>query len=149
LGAGLLLLVLLAGRLIRQARRLPAPAAGPADTFRARRQWWVFGLVNAGQWGGIFLASWLLPRLGLAVYFTPVLAVVVGLHLLPLARLFHYPSHYFTAGALLLLAAGCLLLLPPPQWQAYVALGTGGILWGSAGYSLWQASRQLRGQAPA
>jgi hypothetical protein len=142
---GGLLLVFLAGRVLRQANRLPASAAGPADAIRARRQWRVFGLVNAGQWGGIFLAGWLLPRLGLAVYFTPVLAGLVGVHLFPLAQLFRYPSHYLTGGALLLWVAGCLLLLPSPQWQAAVALGAGGILWISAGHTLWRARQQLRG----
>ncbi|TDN37257.1 hypothetical protein E4631_25165 [Hymenobacter sp. UV11] len=144
-GAGLLLLVLLASWVLRQAKRLPAPAARPADAVQARRQWQVFGLVNAGQWGGIFLASWLLPRLGLAVYFTPVMAVLVGVHLFPLARLFRYASHYWTGGAFLLWVAGCLLLLPSSQWQADVALGAGVILWGSAGYGLWRASHQLWG----
>lgn len=145
-GTGLLVLVLLASQVIRQAKRLPVPVAGPAEARRERREWQVFGLVNALQWGGIFFSGWLLPRLGLDVYFTPVIVLLVGLHFFPLARLFHYVGHYLTGGAMLLWVAGCLLLLPPTQWQAHVALGAGIILWASAGFTLWRATRKLRGQ---
>ena len=148
-GLGLLALVLTGSWVLRHAKRLPAPAPDLANTRREQRERRVFGVVNAVQWGAIFFAGWLLPRLGLTAYFMPAIAAIVGLHFFPLARLFHYPVHYVTGGALLVCVLGCLLLLPRPEWQACVALGAGIILWLSASYSLVQAVRVLRNRQPA
>ncbi len=144
LGCGLLALVLTGSWVLRQTKPLLAQTPGPVDNAQKRREGRVFGIVNAVQWGAIFLAGWLLPRLGLSRYFTPVIVLITGLHFFPLARLFRYRGHYLTGGALLLWALGCLLLVPPAQWQGRVALGAGVILWLSAGYSLGRAVRVLR-----
>lgn len=146
LGAGVLALGLAGEWVLRRARRLPVPLPTPTDAAQARREWRVFGAVNVGQWGAIFLAGGLLPRLGFALYLTPAIVLIVGLHFFPLAQLFRYGGHYLTGGALLAWALGCMVLVPPPAWQARVALGAGIILWLSAGYTLGRAAQALRPQ---
>ncbi len=145
---GLLALVLTGSWVLRHVKRLPPPAPGLANDLRRRRERRVFGVVNAVQWSAIFFAGWLLPRLGLTAYFTPFIAGIVGLHFFPLARLFHYPAHYITGGALLAWTLGCLFILSQLEWQASVALGAGIILWLSASYSLGQAVQVLRNTQP-
>ena len=148
IGFTLLALVFTGSWVLRRTKHVLAQTPGTVAAAPARREGRLFGIVNAVQWGAVFLAGWLLPRLGLSLYFTPVVALIVGLHFFPLARLFRYRGHYLTGGALLLWALGCLLVVPPPEWQGRVALGTGVILWLSAGYSLGRTVWMLRPAAP-
>lgn len=53
----------------------------------------------------VFAASLMLPRVGLAQLTLPAIALVVGLHFLPLARIFAGPHYYWTAAALTALSA--------------------------------------------
>lgn len=147
LGFALLALVFTGSWVRRHIKPLLTQTAG--DEAAARREGRAFGVINAVQWGAIFLAGWLLPKLGFARYFTPVIALITALHFFPLARLFHYKGHYLTGGAMLFWAVGCLLLVPPAAWQGRVALGTGFILWLSAGYSLGRAVWLLKQATPA
>lgn len=143
-GVGLLAGLAATGWVLRQVRLLPAPAPTPDAAGRLRRVRRGFGLVNAGQWAVIILAGWLLPRLGLTLYFTPFMVLVVGLHFFPLARLFGYRGHYLTGAALIAWAVGCVLLRPSGEWQATAALGAGLVLWLSAGYVLAGSIAWLR-----
>lgn len=147
-GVGLLALVFTASWVLRHTKPLRRPSQTASDEAQAQREGRLFSLINAVQWGAIFLAGWLLPKLGLALYFTPFIVVVTGLHFLPLARLFRYNGHYLTGVALLLWALGCLWLVPPAAWQSRVALGAGLILWLSAGYALGRAVWLLKQAAP-
>ncbi len=144
LSLGLLALLLTGSWVLRQARQLPPAAPNRANAAKRRREWRVFGAVDAAQWASIFFAGWLLPRLGLAAYLTPLVVGMVGLHFFPLARLFHYHGYYFMGGALVVWPVGCLLVLPQPEWPASVALAAGSILWLSIGYLLWPAVQRLR-----
>ena len=51
---------------------------------------------------GVGAAVILLGIFHLQLFIVPAIATIVGLHLFPLARVFHYPLHYVT-GALLTL----------------------------------------------
>jgi hypothetical protein len=72
-------------------------------------------------------------------YVAPAIAVVVGLHFLPLARLFHTPTHYFTAVLLMVAGLGGTVGLSmgvgsgsSRAWDAGVDFSSAVVLWGSA-----------------
>ncbi|OUJ71982.1 hypothetical protein [Hymenobacter crusticola] len=143
LGLAMLALVGTAGWVLRQTKPWRPQTRGPEEAAQARRQGRLFAFLGMGEGGAIFLVNKLLPQHGLAQYVLPAMALIVGLHFFPLARLFRYRGHYLTGGAMVLWTLGCLLL-PPTMWQAGVAWGTGAILWLSAGYALGRAVRKLQ-----
>jgi hypothetical protein len=74
-------------------------------------------------------------------FIVPAIATIVGLHLFPLARVFHYPIHHVTATLLVLWPAGVVLALPQERLPSVGALGTAAILLVSAAYTLTIATR--------
>ena len=72
------------------------------------------------------------------------MTLIVGLHFFPLTRLFRYPQHHVTGGALVAWALGCLALVPRESLQSTTAFGTGDILWVSAAVTLARGFRQLQ-----
>ena len=125
LAAGAVLLGLRAVQLFRAAKRLPEAAGDPA----VRRR---FSQVNAAQWILISIAALLFHYFGLDNYITNLITGVVGLHMLPLARIFRYWPHYAIGAALIAWAVASLFPVPAASLQAVDAWGTGGILWLSA-----------------
>jgi hypothetical protein len=62
--------------------------------------------------------------------------LVVGLHFLPLARLFAYPPHFVTGASLVALALAYPLLAPSGPRSGLAPLGAGMILWCSAAWAI-------------
>jgi len=137
-----LLLVLAAMHLRRVARRFPRLPDDPA-TGRA------FGWINAIQWIAVAVAAFTLAKLNLDAYVMNAITAIVGLHMFPLARVFRYPVHYATGGALVAWAVFAGLLVPIEQMQGVTALGTGIILWLSAAVTLVLALKIARQPALA
>ncbi len=98
----------------------------------ARRDKW-FHTINAGQWIVILIFGNVLANTGRGAWVIPMAMFVVGLHFLPLARLFTNPGHYFTGAALMACAAIYPFALAGPT-APRGALLAGLILWRSA---LW------------
>ncbi|MCO5979013.1 hypothetical protein [Ideonella oryzae] len=125
----------LLGRALSVHRRhrdaLAALEAQPEAKQRAKRFHWI----NGGQWIAIFVLGNALKWLGLGAWFIPMVIAVVGLHFLPLARLFRYPPHQLTGWALIALAILAPLATGRPD-NAWGPLGTGLILWASAAWAL-------------
>lgn len=98
--------------MIRRGRRL-SQATGMGDTAprRMRRK---FMLVLLGEIVALNIAAYLLIGHHMAQYLAPAIAVIVGLHFLPLAKIFRSPHFFATAVAMTL--AGVL---------AVVAMATG------------------------
>jgi hypothetical protein len=128
-------------RLMQRAGRTPATPEGAA---RNRVFYWI----NAGQWVAVFVALNILHRLRLDVYGVSVIAVVVGLHFFPLARLFRNPLHYATGALMVAWSALVALKAPLDILQGITALGAGVILWLSAVIALALCALALR-RAPA
>jgi hypothetical protein len=122
-------LVAAAFLLMRQARRLPRVA-------KDKRVSRMFLWINVGQWVLIFLLVISLNTLRMRLYTVTAVAVIVALHMFPLAWLFRYKLHYVTGGALLLWALGALFLVPEVHLQSTTALGEGAILWLSSAITL-------------
>ena len=91
-----------------------------------------FGHINATEWIAIVAVSFVLSYLHLDLYIPSSIAVIVGLHMFPLARLFHYSPHYATGSALILWAAVSLFVVPPLRLQSVTCFGAGVIQWLSA-----------------
>jgi hypothetical protein len=121
----LILLVLGAIPLLRQAKHWPRVPADPA----IRR---VFLWANAFEWTGLFAAFFLLSRLHLDNYIFSASTAVIGLHFIPLARIFRSVTHYVTGVALVAWAAISAAFLPIEHLPSDTGFGTGLILWACA-----------------
>jgi hypothetical protein len=109
----------------------PAPAGrAPRERHLPERWWRTVGLVNAGQFVGIALVVAVCVVLGYPELVPPLVCLVVGLHFLPLARLFDQPEYTPTAVALCVVAgAGLLVLLAGPGAEpSRVVIGAGAAL---------------------
>jgi hypothetical protein len=137
----MLILLLTAFYLLRQSRRWPRVPDDPA----VRR---AFAWINAIQWIAVAVVAFSLGRMNLGEYATSAIAAIIGLHLFPLARLFHYPLHYATGTVLVVWAVASAMLVPVDQMQGTAALGTGIILWLSAVVTLAIAVNAARQPVP-
>lgn len=122
---------------IRSARRHTAQFL-PEETARNQtiRRWFV--VVFGTELVLVVLAGFLLTRLGAARFAAPVIALIVGVHFLPLARLFNARALFLTGGLLVLLAllamVALLLGIPlagpsPEHWSFFVSIGAALVLW--------------------
>jgi len=136
-----LILVVTAVRLQRRGKKAGTGAFPEEQKKRADR---IFGIVNAIQWGAIFLDFFLLPRMGYGAFTIPVAVLIVGLHFFILPPLYRHRGNLVTGALLTSWAIACLLLLRGDRMIAWAGLGAGAILWGSAAWALRTATRLLR-----
>jgi hypothetical protein len=61
----------------------------------------IFHFVNAGQWIAILVLGNVLANIGKSDWVLPAAMFIIGLHLLPLGKIFANPSHYVTGAALM------------------------------------------------
>jgi hypothetical protein len=93
-----------------------------------------FRWINAVQWLAVFAANFVLNAMGRPDWVTPAVILIIGLHLIPLARLFRAPRQYVTGLALIVVAlaypwmGGGGLNYPAGEFA------TGAILWISTLY---------------
>ncbi|MFZ1083328.1 MAG: hypothetical protein WAN35_00030 [Terracidiphilus sp.] len=122
---GIVFLLLFAFNLLRLSKRWPRV---PDDPAMGR----AFGRINAIQWIAVAAVAFSFAKLHIDAYVISAITAIIGLHMFPLARLFHYPMHYATGAVLVAWAAASAILAPVEQMQGTAALGTGIILWLSA-----------------
>jgi hypothetical protein len=134
---GLTLLLLAATRLIRQSKQWPRV---PDDPGVGR----AFGWINAVQWVTVAAVAFSFAKLHIDAYVMSAITAIVGLHLIPLARIFRYPAHYVAGTVLVGWSAASALFLPIESMQGTAALGTGIILWASATVTLVLAFQDAR-----
>ncbi|MGW7278111.1 hypothetical protein ACWGIV_07330 [Streptomyces sp. NPDC054844] len=125
--------------LMLTARRLlPASAGGPFPGDRRRR----FLQINALQWLLIVVVAQVCARAGAPVLIPPLVALVVGLHFLPLSAVFEQPR--LRVPAALLSAAGAAGLAvwlaggPGRTVRLVVGVVSALSLWGTA---IWTVAR--------
>ena len=121
----LAVLLAMACWLLREANRFPAAAEDPE---KGRK----FNRINIAQWIAVAVVAFSFARLHIDAYVMCGITAIVGLHFLPLARLFHYGMHYVTGSVLVVWAAASAILVPAEHLQGTSALGTGIVLWVSA-----------------
>ncbi len=101
-----------------------------------------FAVVFTVEMGAIALAIWLFVRSGHTALIAPIVAVIVGVHFLPLAALFRAPAYYVTGIAMSMLAVVCIVAVVAAGghsggrlarlWSSVASLGTAAILWATA-----------------
>ncbi len=103
-----------------------APRRHHAD---AHRGWGMVAIASSAEGVAILVSVNVLNWLGLPGYFLCSVAVIVGLHFVPLARALPYGGVYnYTAAALVAVGvAGCFL--PEPVRNLLVGIGAACVIW--------------------
>ena len=141
---GLVTLVLfgIGGILLKYALSLPKMLS-QEDATEAKRIWVWFGIIFGIEFVLIAISSTLLSTFQRDVFIAPSIALIVGIHFLPLSRLFRVPVFSITGGLLSVLALVALIALllglpiagsSPYNWSLFVGIGTTLILWLTAVY---------------
>ncbi|HLZ61523.1 MAG TPA: hypothetical protein VKR06_31645 [Ktedonosporobacter sp.] len=150
--------LLLGGILLLRASRRLTDQVEEADARRWRRTGMWFGIVFATEGILIAVASVICNAIHRFDLFFPIMALIVGIHFLPLAALFQIKMYYLVGALLCLLAIITLLVVPESvrfggqqitaQW---VVLGFGAalILWGVGLRLLLLGKRLLTSSEPA
>ncbi len=113
-----------------------------------RRGFWLAVGAESAAIVAIFAFALLLHR---PVWIPPLAALAVGLHFLPLARLFRRPLYYVTGAVLCAVCAATILFMPQQWgvrhlqgWLLSAGLGSGMVLWLSVLGMLIQSRTGLR-----
>lgn len=136
--------------LLISSRRVLDQAAGPTRQPRNRTGMW-FCIVFAAEGILIGVASVICNMINRFDLFFPIMAIIVGLHFLPLAALFQIRAYYLVGALLCVLALVTLFAVPErgnlgarPITAQWVVLGFGAalILW-AVGLGLWLLGKRL------
>jgi len=90
----------------RAVRHLPSSSADLAHWMRFRKFFWMDSGI---EWGLMGVAVFVLGRLGRPDLIPQAAGVIIGLHFLPLAKIFRAPLYYWTGGIMVLAELGSLL----------------------------------------
>ncbi len=107
-----------------------------ADSPQEKKNDKLFHFINAGQWVAILIGGNILANIGLSSWIIPMAISIIGLHFLPLAKIFKYPPHYITGVLLFVWGLGYPILLPHGGENPFGCFGAGAVLWASAVYGL-------------
>jgi hypothetical protein len=135
------LLLFAALSLLKRASKFPRSAQDVAHDAQISR---TFRRVNTIQWIAIAAVLVLVNIFHQQALIVPAIAIIVGLHLFPLARLFRYPVHYVTGALLILWSVGTVIAFPREKIASTGALGTAAILLLSSVYTLISAARTCK-----
>jgi len=143
-------LLLIGGlRLLFAARKIPSRASAAEAAAWKRKGIW-FGIVFAIEGLSIGAASGICAGIDRFNLFFPIMAIIVGLHFLPLAALFQVRIHYVAGILLCLIAAATLLFVPETAtagghpitaWWVTTGFGSALTLWGT-GFAVWLLGRR-------
>lgn len=115
------------------APRPAVTAESIADDLRRGR---LVGWASAAEGVAILIVANILGNTGHAGAIAPAIAIIVGIHFIPLARGFPAPAYYLTALALILLGAFGLSIASIPLRVTVVGAGAALILWLTSGAAL-------------
>ena len=104
-----------------------------------------FGLIVAAEWIGIFVIAGILGATGHAAVIPAVVCAGVGVHFIPLGRLFHVPAYYVTASTLCLVAVATFVIAPATStaalWTLLPGIGAATVLYATCAVLLRQSKR--------
>ena len=104
----------------------------------------LLGIIFAAESGLIWLCATLLAHLGLSLWIPIAIAVIVGLHFIPLARVFEVPVYRLTGVLCVVGVLGCSLIRDANVRGLCAGLTMAAVLWLTAVLFLLQA-RTSRG----
>ncbi len=125
-----LTILICAIRIYKKNAGSPCPA-----TPESKRSDRYFHLINVGQWIVIFIVANVLINLGKAEWVVMSVIFIVGLHFIPMARLFNYAPHYALGVVIMLWSVSYPELANGPA-DPIGASGMGLLLWSGAVYAL-------------
>ena len=103
-----------------------------------------FGWINGIQGGAIIASIVVLNIVRRPDFIAPVIAVIVGLHFLPLVGLFQRPLYYATGILGTTIGIAGFFIADPSTRQSLVGLSFGLLLWLTVTVMLWNVSRAVR-----
>lgn len=145
-----LILLILGFQLLQKAKKFSKDQSDAAH-LQGKKIGITFGIVFGLEGFFIGLASVIFSVSEQFEYFFPVMAIIVGLHFLPLAKLFQVKVHYVTGLFMTSLGFIALLFLPPTLstgsgecdlWMIVVGFGSAIMLW-VTGFFIWHTGNQL------
>jgi hypothetical protein len=125
--ATIVLLILCVMRLVT-SRQIPT-IDDPVAATKGKRAGRLFGVIFGIEGGLIALCSMLLASRGLGLWIPIVVAIIVGVHFLPLAHVFDVPLYYWTGALCVLGVLGCLLIRDVYTRLLFVGLAMAAVLW--------------------
>jgi hypothetical protein len=128
---------------VRAVRHLPSSAVELEHSRAFRKFFWV----DVGiEWGLGGVAVFALARFGNGDLIPQALAVIIGLHFLPLVKIFRAPLYYWTGGIMVVGALGSFLMHPGRIRNLVACAAVGLTLWVTSVAVLCRTSAALRGQ---
>ena len=115
---------------------------GTAAHEERKRRGRVIGIASTVEGAMIFAAIADLVKLGRRDLIAPAVAVIVGLHFLPIARWLPAPIYYLTAALLVAVGMAGAIVQDLPARILTVCIGAAAALWLSCGMVLLRADRQ-------
>lgn len=100
------------------------------------------GIASAVEGVAIFAAVTVLVNLGRRDLIAPAVAIIVGVHFLPLARWFPAPIYYLTAALLVAVGMAGAGVQNLPARVLTVGIGAAAVLWLSCGVVLLHAHQR-------
>lgn len=82
----------------------------------------------------IGVAVWWCVRTRLEPMIWPLIGLVVSLHLVPLARIFHVRAYYIAAAAGAIISLAGLTIVQDPHRLIFLCIGMTAVMWASARY---------------
>ena len=128
---------------VRAVRHLPSSAA-ELEHWRAFRKF--FWLDVGIEYGLCGVAVFALARVGRGDLIPQALGVIIGLHFLPLVKIFRAPTYYWTGGIMVVAALGSLLMHRGHTRNIVGCASVGLTLWVTCVAILRRTSAALRGR---
>lgn len=129
------------GALVLVALRLGRNAS-PLSEAEQSRQGRLVGWASAAEGVAILIAANVLANTGHRALTASAVAIIVGLHFVPLARGLPAPSYYATAALLVGIGIAGALAADPTRHVRDVSIGAAVVLWATAASVLWRSARQ-------
>ena len=120
-------------------RKIPS-ADDPIAAAKGKRAGMWFGIIFTAEGLLIWLTAMLLNHFGLGDWIPLAAAVIIGLHFLPLARLFEVPLYYWTGALSVLGMIVCCFIPDAAVRTLYASLIMAAILWLTAALLLVQTN---------
>lgn len=114
----------------------------PAAREERRHRGRIVGIASAVEGAAIVAAVAILGNVGRRDLIAPAVAIIVGLHFLPLARWLPAPVYYVTAVLLVAVGMAGVVVRDLPNRILTVGIGAAAVLWFSCGVVLLRAHRQ-------
>src|SRR5689334_13613041 len=131
--------IVISGLMVALAWRRGGGSAGPEERKRRRR---IVAIASAVEAVAIFAAVRVLVHLGRRDLIAPAVAIIVGVHFLPLARWFPAPIYYLTGALLVAVGIAGVGVQDLPARILTIGIGAAAILWLSCGVVLLHAHQR-------